>query len=84
MLTVVVSTSDDGVHTASARLRPVSHGVEAVGGWVLVTGGDAVLAQAHVKAGRAELSWTDPVPSTVVFSYTGDELHAPSARTLEA
>jgi hypothetical protein len=88
VLSVITSTTANGVHTATATLKAVNAGAgvdaQNAGGWILVKAGDAVLAQVHLTGGTATASWTAPVVGghSVTVSYTGDNIFAPSLRTI--
>jgi hypothetical protein len=88
VLSVVTSTTANGVHTATATLKAVNAGAgvdaRSAGGWILVKAGDTVLAQVHLTGGTATASWTAPVVGghSVTVSYTGDNIFAPSLRTI--
>jgi hypothetical protein len=86
VLRVVTTIDTDGVHTATASLQAVHPSMDAgpAGGWILVKCGAAVLAQVHVIDGRAVVCWTLPEggPRGVTLTYTGDQVFAPTVRSL--
>ncbi len=86
ILSVTTTTALDGVHTAKVVLHAADDGVSASAGsgWVLVKAGDQILAQVHMTDGTATASWTMPLVGghSVSISYTGDNVFAPSLRTI--
>jgi hypothetical protein len=84
VLSVVTKTTAEAERIVTALLKPVAAGEPpAAGGWVLVTAGDEVLAQVHVRNGQATCSLPPEATGQVMVSYTGDERLAPSQRTIE-